>query len=388
MNWSDGEFVPASTCSFITPLVGLLGDAGVTGTAATIGAGVLQGAAGGAGLAALTGGKIGTGALIGGGLGGVLAGVGGIGGVGAGSPTAGTSLGGAAPTLGTLSDGTVLGAPTADEGNMLLDDEGAPLTDANGNTLYASTTGNATTASDGSAINPVSQAAAATTGAGTGGAGRGALGALGGGGGISNTALGLGALAALGSAMSKPAVGTWATPGPNSVQQGPYYNAPLNTNVAGRTTSNPFITGTGPTANGPPGTPANYWNYGSGPQTYFGNNSLQSYGFADGGPLSLAHGGKEFTTDHGEHHVRGPGSGTADKVPAALSNKEYVLTYDDVARLGMLHGHGHGDPNEEGAKFLDHARKGWAREVGQPQFPPKKLGRALNEQPRSRGNRP
>lgn len=194
-------------------------------------------------------------------------------------------------------------------------------------------------------------------------------------GGMNKTALALAALAALGSAMSKPKQGTWPTPGPNSntATLGPYYNQPLNTNVPGRAAVSPGL----PTTQGGQAAPPNYWTYGGPEQTYFTGNSLKNFGFAHGGEvgaLGMAHGGGhgEFSTATGAHHVRGEGDGISDSVPARLSDGEYVLTAADVSRLGR-------GSNDAGAKKLDQFREHLARESGQKKFIPAKVGGALNQ---------
>jgi len=313
---------------------------------------VVEGAGVGAGLSAIKGSNPLTGAVVGG-----------VGGGALGAYNNWSGLTGVTPTtLGTLSDGTVLGSANATGSNMLLDDNGDPLTDANGNPLYENTSASPATASDGTTINPVSQQAAGNAG-GSGGnvAGNVTKGVPGG---ISNTSMELGALAALSSVLNKPQVGTYATPSPTSVTQPSTYSTPL-TSATGRTQVNPNL---------PTGAQPNYWEYGGPEQTYFTNNSLASFGFARGGSPS-----HEFTVATDGHHVRGPGTGTSDDVPAMLSNKEYVLTYDDLSRIGNKFAPGRGDANERGAAWLDRFRRDLAHSTGQPQFPPKQLGRALNE---------
>jgi hypothetical protein len=386
--WASPEDSGFGLCSFgITEAIsGFIGtDIGLGATAGTIGAGAIEGGAVGAGISALTGGKPLTGALTGAVTGGALGGLtgpvadtlgvstgtaGALVGAGAnaagaavthGNPITGAvegALGGylygsgpgagagatsgasAAPVLGTLSDGTVLGASNATGGNMLLDDNGDPLTDSNGNILYGSPTN---TTSNGMTINPVSQQTAGTAG-GAGGSKAG--------GGISNTSLALGALAAAGSLLNKPQIGTYATPGPSSVQQSPLFNAPLNTAVPGRVAVAP--------SNLPTGAQPNYYSYGGPEQTYFTGNSLQNFGFARGGALS-----REFTTAQDGRYVRGPGTETSDSIPAMLSDHEYVLTAADLRRIGN-------GSYDRGAAMLDRDRKALARKVGEPQFPPKR----------------
>lgn len=382
---------PRNRRFFITPIASFLAsDLGLGEIAATVGATALEGGAVGAGVSALTGGKPLTGALTGaitggalGGLTGPVADTLGIGTGAAGALVGGVAnAGGAALTGGSPLTGALTGAlagygygsgPGAASSNSgaaaasLLDSNGnaivppiPPQLDASGNpvpglSVDPSTGQLVSGASTGGTYdtggNPVSQQAAATAGAGGG---------LFGGksGGISNTSLALGALAALGSAVSKPAIGTWATPGPSSVAASPTFNAPLNTSFPGRTALSPpgLQTGSAP----------NYWSYGGPEQTYFGNNSLQSYGFAHGGALN------EFSAAKDGRHVHGPGTGTSDSVPAMLSKGEYILTADDLARIG------NGD-NARGAAMLDRDRKALAKKVGEPQFAPKGLGHALYE---------
>lgn len=346
-----GEYLaPGSRRHFFSPILGALGDAG--SEVASIAAPALTGAAVGAGTAALTGGNIGTGALIGGVGGGAL------GYMTSGSGTAsGTGLyNDASGALSSLFGGSSSGLPAGTQ--TMLDANGnAILTDAHGNPLTAGQTF-AASGQDGpfSAANPSGTATGSlptsTTGQAANVAGKG--GGLFGGasGGISGTALTLGALSALGSAMAgPPKIGTWQTPTPASTaaNAGPYFNQPLNTNVPGRT----------PTA---PAAGTDWYTYGQRPeQNFFQGNSLQNYGWAKGGALSHT-----FSTDNGEQFVRGPGTGTSDSVPARLSDGEYVLTNADVARIG------HGD-NARGAAILDHDRSALAHALGEKKFVRKPL---------------
>lgn len=66
-----------------------------------------------------------------------------------------------------------------------------------------------------------------------------------------------------------------------------------------------------------------------------------------GTPIGYAKGG--LAVKRARSHVRGPGTGTSDSIPALLSNGEYVLTAKDVTKLGA------GD-NDAGAKKLDRFR--------------------------------
>ena len=210
--------------------------------------------------------------------------------------------------------------------------------------------------------------------------------------GISSTqgSLLLGALAAGG----KMLTGSGAAPaqvGPSSVNNGPYWNAPLNTNAPGRTAVNPFAS-QGSSASAPPqappqtpsqsvpsSQPSNYWTYGGPEQTFFQGNSLTSTGWpgqvaptqtptqmpsssTPANPTGLARGGAlnrnlEFRTGSGNHRVMGPGTETSDSIPAMLSNHEYVLDAQDMREIGG------GDP-VRGADRLDRDRRKLARGRG------------------------
>ena len=170
-------------------------------------------------------------------------------------------------------------------------------------------------------------------------------------GGINGTALALGALAAGASALgNKKATTTTpvsnipagSTPGPSAVANtlGPTFNMPLQTvaSVPVRTALNPF-------SNGVP----NYWAYGGPEQNYFSSNGLKYFGYADGGPIDGGYptdDGREFSTAHGDTHVRGPGTGTSDSIAARLSDGEFVLRARDVTAAG-------GGDNDRGAAKLD-----------------------------------
>lgn len=331
--------------------------AGASAAVGNIAGDAIEGGVGGAALAALKGASPWTGALIGGAGG---AAVGAYNNYGALTTASADPTGTATPSgLTTIPAGSSDAATLAqqyaqgDAGNSIV--SGLPASGQNGVGGDAGVIG-----SDTNAGSTAAQAAANATGGGNS-VTKGVPG------GINNTSLALGALAALGSSLNKPTVGTWQTPGPSSTVQGVTYNMPLNPNYPGRTAVNPGL---------PTGAQPNYWQYGGPEQTYYQNNSLASFGYARGGAL-VPRG--EWTVEQHGHHVRGPGTGTSDQVPAMLSNKEYVLTYDDVARLGALYGKGRGDPNEKGAKVLDDMRKDLAHKTGQPQFAPKKRGAALNE---------
>ena len=172
-------------------------------------------------------------------------------------------------------------------------------------------------------------------------------------GGISKTALALGALAAAGSLFNKPTQAAYGnTPGPAQVaaNTGPYYNMNLNTTAPGRTAVNPYSNGV------PAQTTAGYGTYGGPEQTYFTGNSLLNYGFAKGGALSRIP-ERDFRTGSGAGRVRGPGTETSDSIPARLSDGEYVLDSTDVKKIG------HGS-TARGTKALDRARPQLARGRG------------------------
>lgn len=329
--------LPGARRNFISPIISALGmDAG-SAIASTI-APAITGAAVGAGVGALTHGNIGQDALIGGIGGGAL---------GYATDAAGTATGtglynDASGALGNfMGSGGASGAAPAPAGVTMS-------TAPDGSLVMLDASGNPITSSAQMPMNPTTAQSSNVAGGG-GGLFGGAPG------GISGTALALGALSAAGSALNKPKIGTWQTPGPSSVaaNTGPYFNAPLNTNVPGRTPVQP---------------PANtdWYTYGQRPeQSFFQGNSLQNYGWAKGGAL----GSGMFDTRKGERFVQGPGTGTSDSVPAKLSDGEYVLTHADVNRIG-------GGNNERGAAILDHDRSALARTLGEKKFVRHPLRRA------------
>ena len=176
--------------------------------------------------------------------------------------------------------------------------------------------------------------------------------------GINGTTLALGALAGgatlLGnkgkSNTTAATTTTGTTPGPGSVSGalGPYFNKNLNYDVSGRTVLDPYF-----------GKTPSYWSYGGTPEKqFFGNNSLKAFGFADGGYVDEeetypTYDGRPFSTEEGDSHVRGPGTGTSDSIDAKLSDGEYVLNFRDVTDIG-------GGQNDRGAAKLDRLRKSGA----------------------------
>ena len=221
-------------------------------------------------------------------------------------------------------------------------------------------------------------------------------------GGISGSNLALGALSAAGSLFGKSQTTNPSLPGPSSVANGPYFNAPLNTNVPGRTAVNPFpplaaaqpLPAPSPTATPSGQTPGqaagvapnSYWSYGGPEQTSVSGNSLTNMGWPGtptpnptqapmtqlasappvnpGVPTGLARGGalnqmrdREFRTGSGNHRVVGPGTETSDDIPARLSNHEYVLDAEDMRKIG-------GGSPQRGADRLDRDRRNLGRGKG------------------------
>lgn len=346
-------------------IAGTLVEAGIGATAATIASGVLVGAGTGALVggvgSALSGGKPLQGALMGGLTGAVTGGIG--------SAIAGPAavLGGSgsaafSDAAGNLFDaaGNVLSGPSAGGASASLGATAASAPTGTGNVVNAA--GNSIPSMGTGTSAPVGGNPLASTAANVAGSGGGAGGTKGG---INWTNLALGALSGAGSLFSKPQVGTWSTPGPSSVSQGPTFNAPLNTNFPGRTAVNPM-----------PGQPASSWyTYGQNPEpTYFQNNSTAAYGFAKGGALE-----HELQSNGQSKPVRGPGTGVSDSIPARLSNGEFILTADDVSRIGNPKNPSAPGANDRGAAILNRDRKALAKLVGQKQFPPKRSHAALNE---------
>ena len=317
------DAVPDLGCYFITPLLTAVGIGAET--AAAVGP-ALTGALVGAGTSAITGGNPLTGALIGGAAGG-------IGGYAydqiTGQPLSqlASSLFGASTPSNAIQVSDL--APSTSYAGLTPDQ--IVQQDING----ATGTGGLTSA-DMEAIRSMGNAGPLASTASQIAAG----GAAPAKGGISGTALGLGALAALGSALSKPKVSTQPMPGPSSTAatQGPYFNQNLQPMTGpGRTAGNPL--------GNQPGTDG--YSYGTRPAaTFFDNNSLSAYGFAEGGALS-----RMPRTAFGDNFVSGgPGTETSDDIPARLSNNEYVLDAKDVRLLGD------GDPNR-GARRIDSFRR-------------------------------
>lgn len=321
--------LPASVRHFIDPLVqsgieffGAAPD--VAANIASVAAPAITGAGVGALGAAATGGKPLTGALIGGGIGAI-----------GGALSDYFGPGSAGASTGTGSQFDVSTAPSYATPADLLDSSGNPIVPPI----------------------PPDQAGGSLTSTSSALAKSGLGGLFGGGKGISGTALALGILSMLGSAKNKPQMGTWQTPGPSSTaaNTGPNFTQPLNTNVPGRASTQPVMS------------QADWYTYGQRPEmAFFSGNSLGNFGFAHGGALAAAQGGQEFSTESGQHHVVGPGTGTSDSIPARLSNGEFVLSRADVDRVGNGN-------NERGARMLEHDRGALAKALGEKKFVREKL---------------
>lgn len=336
--------------------------AAIAGTIGTLGSGALIGAGIGAAGSALMGGKPGIGALTGGLTGGLMGGFGGtLGsalGIGTGGADAliGAGVGGigAAVTGGNPLTGALMGGATGYLGSMLGGGAG-PGTWGGSDTALAGEQPVDSGAFD-TAGSAVTDAAGAVTGGNSGwsaASDAGTAGIAAAKGGISNTALMLGALSMAGQMFNKPQQAPYGnTPGPTQVaaNTGPYWNQGLNTNAPGRVAVNPYA--------GQPNvmTPVGYQTLGGPEQTYFTGNSLLNFGFAKGGALSRMP-ERDFRTGSGAGKVRGPGTETSDSIPARLSQNEYVLDAQDVRNIG------HGSIRR-GTRALDRARPQLARGRG------------------------
>jgi hypothetical protein len=80
-------------------------------------------------------------------------------------------------------------------------------------------------------------------------------------------------------------------------------------------------------------------------------------GYADGG-APQGRGALSMASHDRPLYVRGPGSGRADKIPAELSDGEYVFTAEDVSLLGD-------GSSDHGARVLDQFRENLRRHKGQ-----------------------
>lgn len=333
------------------------GGAAITGGNPLVGAltGGLTGGLGAAGVGEALGGALGVGTGAGNAL--VGAGVGALGsGLSGGNPLTGALVGGVGGYLsnaGALGNGEGQGVVDSFYGGgpqASLDVNGNPIMvngalspptppqlDASGNpvvlngvTQYGDGSQAAWDAANPPALNAQSQQATKGSDSSSG------LGKI-----LSTPGLLTGALSAASSLFSKPQQGNYPIPNINDpnvkANLGPLYSAPLNTSFPGRTQVTPNV--------------PNYYTYGSMPggATYFNNNSLAAYGFARGGALSAAN-DDEFDTDTHGNYVRGPGGPTGDKIPAMLSDGEYVLDHADVTRIG-------GGSNARGARILDRKRR-------------------------------
>jgi hypothetical protein len=120
-----------------------------------------------------------------------------------------------------------------------------------------------------------------------------------------------------------------------------------------------------------PMTTQDWYTYGERPEaSFFGNSQLPyvagmspanqapTQGYLGAKPyMGVAHGGEiEFDGSQGPH-VRGPGDGTSDDIPARLSDGEYVFDAGSVAALGN-------GSNEAGARRLDQMRQNIRKDAG------------------------
>ena len=114
-------------------------------------------------------------------------------------------------------------------------------------------------------------------------------------------------------------------------------------------------------------TAQDWYRYGYGPEQSFFNyvpmgqpNTSKAYtGYAEGGSTGYGEGGGL------SHYVEGPGDGREDKIPAMLSDGEYVMDAETVALLGN-------GSNKAGADLLDkfrvNVRKHKGRELARGDF--------------------
>lgn len=333
---------------------GIGGVAGVAGPALGLSSGATEalgagaGALGGAGVSAATGGNPLTGALAGG--------LGGYGGASTALSGLGASPDAAAGAPGTTAladqssminpDGSFVVPPVPPE----LSANGQVVTNASGAPVYETPAAAQEAAYDNAygapgasgynagsnTLNAQSSLAAQGSGSGSGSGSSGVTGGLSGL--MNNPAVMLGAVAGLSSLLNKPQQAPYGnTPGPAqaAANLGSLYNAPLLPGGPGSTPTAPAV---------------NYYTYGQGPeQTFFKNNSLAAYGFRKGGLAAISPG--EWMTDaSNSNHVRGPGGPREDKIPAMLSNGEFVLTAREVAQAGQ-------GSNDRGAKKIERMRK-------------------------------
>lgn len=137
-------------------------------------------------------------------------------------------------------------------------------------------------------------------------------------------------------------------------------------------------------ADGAPMTQQDWYTYGQRPEaSFFSNNSVPLVGASTGVPTNtgiqpmvgsnLAKGGalgaagvasmlspgqEEFDSS-AEQHVRGPGDGTSDDIPAKLSDGEYVMDANTVSMLGN-------GSNDAGARRLDQLRTNLRKHAAKP----------------------
>ena len=374
-----GSVNSSITSGIQSALAPILGE-NTAATIAPIASKAVLGAAGNAAVSGITGGDPIKGALTGALTGGALGAFGGAGGIlsnltGLSPSVADMLIGGGAGALGSAATGqnAIMGGLSGVGAGYLNNALSGASDSGSGNYGSGSVV-------NGSYVPPTGATlAGAAAPVAAGGAGSSIFGGKGG---LSGTALALGALAA-GSGIlgnkgktTTPTGNSTATPGPEAVAGtlGPYWNKDLATVSSGpvRAVSNPWSSST-----------PSYWAYGGPEQSYFSNNSLKAFGYADGGmvqdmyiggappqadnmePLAggFASGGgvlsrpEVFSTKGGRHYVEGPGDGQSDDIPAALSDGEFVWDASTVARIGN-------GSSKRGGAILEAARHAIAKDAG------------------------
>lgn len=116
----------------------------------------------------------------------------------------------------------------------------------------------------------------------------------------------------------------------------------------------------------------NWYNYGKpntgGEQSFFNGNRLPQAA-ARGGPIeddgNDFHSPGALTQSH-PHHVKGPGKGQDDEIPAMLSDGEYVMDAQTVSDLGD-------GSNDAGSDWLDEFRQRVAKHRGRDKVVPPKI---------------
>jgi hypothetical protein len=111
------------------------------------------------------------------------------------------------------------------------------------------------------------------------------------------------------------------------------------------------------------------------------NPEMRARGGALGGMSMMANGGQapspEFDSA-AEQHVRGPGNGTSDDIPAKLSDGEYVMDANTVSMLGN-------GSNDAGARQLDQLRQNLRKHAAKPMAKGKQFMKAKSPTAYMRG---